>query len=157
MKRFCLAALLGSVALSGAAFAQSDTNVGSVTVTGETGQVIVQRGTETYSLGPDDQIFIGDKIVTRVGGTVDITAFGCTVSVPAEATITIGASFCDTVPVTVASNTPPASVAGSVEAAGGSGAGGLGGLAGLGALAAVGGVAILASGGGDDDDTPASP
>jgi len=93
--------------------------------------------------------------VTRAAGTVEITAFGCTVSVPSEATVTVNAQFCNTPPVTVASQTTP-----PPDPTVGAGTPTVGGLPVVGVVGAVAGVGVIAaasSGGGDDDDAPTSP
>lgn len=154
MKRLLLSSLIAAALLPAAATAQ----VGNVSaITGETGTVIVQRGTETFSLGADNQIFPGDKITTRTGGTVDLTAYGCTVSIPSEATLVIAATpeeFCTRAPITLADSTTPAVTTTTTTATIGGvpvGTAVVGGVI-------VGGVIIAAaSGGDDDDDTPASP
>ena len=151
MRKFLIASILVVGLGSGAAVAQS---VGNVTgISGDVGQVIVQRGAETFSLGPDDQIFPGDKVTTRAGGTVELSAYGCSVSVPSEAAITVGPDFCTTPPTILASQTAPAPQ--PVIAAGGGGAN-TGLLIGAGVLGAV-GIAAAGGGGGGGSDRPASP
>lgn len=150
MRKFLLGSVLAVLPLMGVAHAQS---VGSVTgITGEFGEVIVQRGTETYSLSEGDEIFEGDKVTTRAGGTVEITANGCVVSLPSAATATVNTAFCTTPPTTLAE----APVTDPVVAAGGAGGANTGLLIGGGVLVG-GGLIAAAAGGGDDDDTPASP
>ncbi len=65
--------------------------------TGETGSVIVVRGGETFSLLAGDQLFDGDRIVTRAGATVDITTDGCTRTIPEISTIVVDGAFCEAV------------------------------------------------------------
>ena len=149
MKRVFVATAF--VLTTGAGFAAAQ-SVGSVTsISGEEGTVIVQRGTETYSLDADEQVFPGDKITVRAGGSVEITAYGCTVMVPSAASITVDAEFCTTTPITLASEpvTPPD----PVVAAGEGGNTGL--LIGAGVLG-VSAIAAAAAGGGGGD-SPASP
>lgn len=139
---------LGLVA--GSAFAQG---IGTITaISGETGTVIVQRGADTYSLGLNDELFPGDKIVTREGGTVQFSAYGCSVDLEGGSMATLNADFCATTPVTTTAEVlPPAEpVVTGVTAASNTGLLIGAGLLGAGAIAA-------AAGSGGGNDTPASP
>lgn len=121
--------------------------VGSVkTVTGETGSVIVVRGAETYSLGPNDVLFEGDKIITQSEGATEVTAYGCTQTLAALESITISPDFCTQIVVSVAEDGTVLADAAIVEGTGGVGAA----LPIAGALLAAGGAAAAAGGGGDD-------
>jgi len=106
MSKLLVVSLVSSTLLSGAAFAEPESMVGSITsMSGDLGTAVVQRGTDTFSIDAGDKVYVGDKIVTLVDGMVDVSAYGCTISVPAEATITVDPEFCSDAPVTVASMT----------------------------------------------------
>ncbi len=143
MQKFILASAIGMGFFAGSALAQntgSAQNAGKVTnITGETGEVIVQRGTAIYSLGPDDEIFPGDKVTTQAGGTVRISAFDCTVELDPKQSIVINAEFCDTPPVTL------------------NGGGARTALLIGGGVVGVAAIASLAGDDDDDDGSPASP
>lgn len=150
MKRRLVCSTLSLFLATGLASAQD--SVGSVTnVTGGAETVLVERGAGPLELSTDDPVFAGDKITVMDGGSVEITAYGCTVTLPSASMVIVGADFCEAEPITLAEQggaSPP-----PVIAAGEGGNTGL--LIGAGVLGASAIVAAAASGG--DGDRPASP
>lgn len=147
------AAMVGTMPF--AASAQATT--GTVTeYTGVTGQFIVERDGEIYSLSTGKELFAGDVVRMKlpVSGDATVSYGGCTYSIPAGQDITLDDSFCETMAglepseaELAASNTPPP-LTGE-----GAGAGNapliIGGI-----VVAAGGVAAAAGGGGGDGGTP---
>lgn len=152
MLRFALAAItaLGVSAGLSPAFAQEAGTVANVT--GSEGSVIVVRGGETFSLSAGDTLFKDDKIVTREGGTVNISTPGCDRAIPASSTIVISAGFCEAA-IASADQTVLAE-AGATAGGGGTGSA----LPIIGGLVGTGGVLAAASGGGGGGGSgPTSP
>lgn len=87
-----LSALLAGLAFAAPAFAQAPVTVGAVS--GDAGSVIVVRGTETFSLQAGDELFDGDRIITRQGGTISIQAEGCSRDLTGLQSITVGPDIC---------------------------------------------------------------
>lgn len=142
MGKFVLgAAMAASMVFSASAQSSQVGQVGSVS--GDVGQVIVQRGGKTYSLSAGDALFAGDRIEVKPGGSINVSAYGCDRAYGAREAFTLAANFC--APTTVAEatgpNTPPPSAGPGLGIAA--------------AAAGVGVVAALASG--SDDDSPSSP
>ena len=139
-------ALLACVAFAAPAFAQTVVTVGSLS--GDLGSVIVVRGTETFSLQAGDQLFDGDRIITRQGGSVSLQAEGCTRDLTGLQSITVGADIC----VQQIASVDQSGLVQGEEIVGGGGVGAA--LPVIGGLAALGGAAAAAGGG---DDGPSSP
>lgn len=138
---------IACLAFSAFTLTVSAQEVGSVgTVAGEADAVIVLRGTETFSLAPDDVLFEGDRIITRATGTTEITAYGCSRELSSLESITVGPDFCTQTIVAVGEDGIVLADAAVVEG-GGVGAA----LPIVGALAAAGAAAGAAGGGGGDD------
>ena len=86
---------VASLAASAFALSAFADQVGSVTAaTGEADQVIVVRGNETFSLTTGDVIFEGDQIITRSGGTAEISIADCTRQLGNLEAITVDGDFC---------------------------------------------------------------
>ena len=149
MSNFLRVAIAG-FAVSAICFSASAQEAGSVTtVTGETGSVIVVRGTETFSLAENDILFEGDQVITQSEGGTEITAYECSRTLGALESITIAPDFCTQ---TIASVAQDEIVLADNEIVGGGGVGTA--LPVIGALAAAGGAAAVAGGG--DEDSPSS-
>ena len=125
-----------SVGTSGA-FAQGNTVVG--TVGPLDGAVVVVRGAETFTLSTGDQIFLGDRVLTRTDGRVTLNVSGCVQSLLGSQSIVVDAEVCTKTPVALGSD--------ATNVAQGIGGAGIGATPALLALAAVGGGAAAASGG----------
>ncbi len=133
MKSMKFGIILGALALAGAAtaaFAQSA--VGAVNTL--TGNVVVVRGSQTYTLGAGDQLFLGDRILTRTDGNASLTANGCSKALGGLQSIVVDAEFCTKTPIALGSE--------AVNVANG---GILG--SGIGATPAILGAAVLGGGG----------
>ena len=144
MSNFLRAAIAG-VFLSAVAFPALAEEAGSVlSVSGDAGAVIVVRGTETFSLAPEDVLFEGDRIITQTSGGTEVTAFGCTRSLASLESITIAPDFCTQTIASVAADGTLLADAAIVEG------GGIGAALPLAGLAAAGAAAGAAGGGGDD-------
>jgi hypothetical protein len=141
--------ILAAALLAAPAVAQQ---VGEVTSTsGALGNVLVTRDGETYPILAGDPVFADDVISTRRGGTVQISANGCSVGMGGLSEVAVNSSFC--APGAVAQATSPtATVAQATPTVAGISASGTTVLLGLGGVAVLG---ALAAGGGDD--SPASP
>lgn len=129
------AAAASAFALS--AFADAAGSV--LSLAGDEGSVIVVRGNETFSLAPGDTIFEGDQIITRSGGTAEITVGNCTRSLGSLESITVAEDFCTR---TIASVDTSGTILADAAMEGGSGVGAampLAALAGLGTAAAASG------------------
>ena len=139
---FILRAAIAGLTVSAISLSAMAQGVGSVaTITGETGSVIVLRGTETFSLSANDVLFEGDQVITQSAGATDITAYGCTKTLAALESITISPDFCTQAIASVAEEGTVLADAAIVE-----GTGGVVALPIVGALLVAGGAAA----GGDD-------
>ena len=96
MMKLKLLAAVSAVWLSGAFMAAHAASSVSA-ITGEVGSVLVVRGGQTFTLSARDELFDGDRIVTRSGGSVKIVTDGCTRTLPAMSTVVIDGAFCDAV------------------------------------------------------------
>lgn len=141
---------VASLAASAFALSAFADQVGSVTAaTGEADQVIVVRGNETFSLTTGDVIFEGDQIITRSGGTAEISVADCTRQLGNLEAITVDRDFCTKA---IASVDPSGTVLADAAIEGGSGVGAA--LPIVGVLAAAGAAAAGGGGGGDDPSSP---
>ncbi|MEO1407264.1 MAG: hypothetical protein AAFV54_12360, partial [Pseudomonadota bacterium] len=141
---------------------------------GETGSVRVFRAGVSEIVSEGDELQLGDRIVTRPGGSVELQFDGCSATIDRPDTLVITENACGIVEARFGQTPTPAqgSGAGAGGGAGGGAAGGgaaAGGAAagggigtgavvgiGVGVAAVGGGIAAGVSGGGDDDE-PASP
>lgn len=141
---------VAGLAVSAFALSAFADQVGAVAATtGEADQVIVVRGNETFSLSKDDVIFEGDQIITRSGGTAEISVADCTRQLGSLESIIVDDEFCTKA---IASVDPSGTVLADAAIEGGRGVGGALPIVGL--LAAAG--AAAAGGGGGGDDSPSS-
>ncbi|HAY05664.1 MAG TPA: hypothetical protein PKV67_06275 [Hyphomonas sp.] len=86
---------VAGLAVSALALSAFADQVGAVTATtGEADQVIVVRGNETFSLSKDDVIFEGDQVITRSGGTAEISVADCTRQLGSLESIIVDDEFC---------------------------------------------------------------
>jgi hypothetical protein len=139
---FILRAAIAGLAVSAISLSAMAQGVGSVaTITGETGSVIVLRGTETFSLSANDVLFEGDQVITQSAGATDITAYGCTKTLAALESITISPDFCTQAIASVAEEGTVLADAAIVEGTGGVGV----------ALPIVGALVVAAAVAGGDD------
>ena len=98
-----LLATVSAIWLSGSMIAaqaqtSADTAAGEVvTTTGDAGSTILIRGGETFSLAAGDQLFDGDRIVTRLGASVELQIDDCTRTLDEGLTIVIDDAFCEAV------------------------------------------------------------
>lgn len=98
-----LLATVSAIWLSGsmiAAYAQTSTDPATgevVATTGDAGSSILIRGGETFSLAPGDQLFDGDRIVTRLGASIELQIDDCTRTLDEGLTIVIDDAFCEAV------------------------------------------------------------
>ena len=141
MTSFKTGLALGALALFGAATAAfAQTSVGSVN--NLTGNVVVVRGSETYTLSPKDQLFLGDRILTRSDGVASISANGCVKDLSSLQSIVVDAEFCTKTPIALGSEATNVASGGVL----GTGVGATPAI--LGVLALGGGAAAAAGGGG---------
>jgi hypothetical protein len=68
-----------------------------IAVTGESGSSVLVRGGETFSLTQGDLLFDGDRIVTRLGASVELRIDECTRTLDEGSTIIIEDEFCGAV------------------------------------------------------------
>jgi hypothetical protein len=148
---FILRAAIAGLAVSAMSLSAQAQEVGSVTtVTGDTGSVIVVRGSETFSLAAEDVLFEGDQVITQSAGATEITAYECTRTLGALEAITIAQDFCTQVIASVAEDGTILADAAIIE---GGTVGGILPFA-AGGLLAAGGVAAAAAAGDDDASSP---
>ena len=154
-----LIATVSAACLSGfilAAYAQEGTPPTQVVLgevvatTGGADATLVIRGGEVFSLTPGSPLFEGDRIVTRVGGTLQIQTQGCRRDMSGSSTVVMNTGFCTASFASADAATLDAVSAAQAGAATGAGAA----LPVLGGLLAAAGVAGLA--GAFEDDPPPS-
>lgn len=151
--------ILGSLALSVSLFASanaspSEYNEAIGSVTSIDGDVIVTRGTSTYSLSMADPVFIGDRVMTLSAASVTLEVENCTKELSEAEYATIDSEFCEALPFQVSADEPlgvasPGGPAASV----GNGFNGGGGLA----FAAATAAAVTASSNGGNTFASAAP
>lgn len=142
---------IACLALSAFALSAAAQEVGNVeTVAGEANDVIVLRGTETFTLSPGDLLFEGDRVITLGTGSTDVTAYECSRSLANLESITIAPDFCTQI---IASVSADGTVLADAAIAGGTGGVGAA-LPVVGVLAAAGAAAGAAGGGGDGASSP---
>jgi hypothetical protein len=76
-----------------------------IEVGGPVGAVIVVRGAQSYELNSGDLLFPGDRIVTRMNGSVKLSVSACEVSVDPTSSIVIDKDVCAVPPLTLAYST----------------------------------------------------
>lgn len=138
---------IACLALSAFALTASAETVGNVkTTAGGADAVLVQRGTDIFTLEPGDELFAGDRVITRGTGLTELTAYGCSRSVESLQSITIAPDFCTQTIVSVSTDGTVLADAAIEGGTGGVGAA----LPVVGLLAAAGAAAGAAGGGGGD-------
>ena len=146
---FILRAAIAGFAVSAISLSAQAQGVGSVaTITGETGSVIVLRGTETFSLSANDVLFEGDQVITQSAGATEVTAFGCTRTLAALQSITLAPDFCTQAIASVAADATILAEAAIIEG------GGIGAALPIAGLVVAGGAAAAAGGGDDGASSP---
>ena len=126
-----------------------------VSTTGGVDATLVIRGGEVFSLTPGSPLFEGDRIVTRVGGTLHIQTPGCLRDMSGSSTVVMNTGFCEATFASADAATLDA--VSTAQAGAGAGAGAaLPVLGGLLAAAGVAGVAGGGGGGGGDGPPPTS-
>lgn len=146
---FILRAAIAGFAVSAISLSAQAQEVGSVTtVTGDTGSVIVVRGSETFSLAAEDVLFEGDQVITQSAGATEITAYECTRTLGALEAITLAPDFCTQVIASVAAD---GTILADAAIAGG---GGIGAALPIAGIVLAGGAAAAAGGGDDGASSP---
>lgn len=169
--RVALSLTVFSILMVPSAMAGAPTIAKVQSASGEAGSVRVFRGGISEAVSTGDELQLGDRVVTRPGGAIELQFDNCTATLDQPDTLVITEDVCGVVEARFSQPQLPggAQVPLQEGAAGGAAGGTAGGAAtggGIGTGAAVGiGVGVVAVGvgvgvgvsGGDDDDPPASP
>ncbi len=165
--RISLLAGLAALAFAFPAAANTPTTGTIIETAGDAGSVLVFRNglNEVATVGKE--LRLGDRLVTRPGGSVEFSFGECRTVLPESDTIVLSETLCtDIVKIAQDTSTPPLPGGQPVPGAG-TGAAATGGSVSPGAVVgvvlgagAIGGIVAAAGGGGGDDapaPTPVSP
>lgn len=166
--RISLLAGLAALAFAFPAAANTSTTGTIIETAGDAGSVLVFRNGLNEVATAGKELRIGDRLVTRPGGSVEFSFGECRTVLPESDTIVLSETLCtDIVEIAQDTSTPPLPGGQPVPGPATGGAATSGGLspaalAGIGLLGAgaIGGIAAAAGGGGGDDapaPTPVSP
>lgn len=149
--RVALSLTVFSILMVPSAMAGAPTIAKVQSASGEAGSVRVFRGGISEAVSTGDELQLGDRVVTRLGGAVELQFDNCTATLDQPDTLVITEDVCGVVEARFSQPQLP----GGAATGGGIGTGAAVGI-GVGVVAVGVGVGVGVSGG-DDDDPPASP